>query len=102
MAIYKFKIDQQSSQWSDSPNGPLKEQFESLKTTIENQLGGLYCHTHNFEPTINLESDGNHVRIGGLGGCCQELTSKAVELIKAVGIDTKDWTHVTVRKEMNF
>jgi hypothetical protein len=102
MATYKFKKNQQICQWSELPKGPLKKQFESLKTIIDNQLGPLRCQTHNFEPTIILENDGNHVRIGGLGCCCHELTSKAVELIKAAGIDTKDWTQATVRKEMSF
>ena len=102
MATFIYRIDQKTCQLSDLPNDQLKDQFESLKTIVDNQLGALRCQTHNFEPIINLESDGKQAMISGLGGCCKELTSKAVELIRAAGIDTKDWKQVTVRKERIF
>ena len=90
MATFIFKINQRTVELSDLPKGSLKDLLESFWTIIDNQFGALCCQTHNFKPIITLDNDANQVRISDLNCCCQGLTSKAVELIKAVGLDTRD------------
>ncbi len=88
MATFTIKINQRISELSELPKGPLKDQFETFRLIIDNQLCALCCQTHNFRPAITLENNANQVRISGLDCCCQDLRSKTVELLKEAGIDT--------------
>lgn len=91
MTKFIFKINQKRVEFETLPNGPPKDKFESMKSTIAGQLQSLKCKTHNHEPMVMLGSDDEEVSLQGFGTCCQEFDSTVRALINVPA----DWKVVT-------
>ena len=101
MATFMFKIDRQQVTMENLPEGPLKQMFVNLKTSIANQLRPLKCKTHRHEPVVMLQSDGGKAKLSGVSTCCTEFGSTVRERLKLpedimdpnVTITNRDFVH---------
>ena len=82
MATFMFNIDRQQVTLENLPDGPLKQMFVNLKTSIANQLRPLKCKAHRHEPVVMLQSDGGKARLSGVSTCCTEFGSTVRDGLK--------------------
>lgn len=82
MASFTYRRDGKEISYDRLPSGPLKAEFQSLRSTITEQIRSLECDKHHSEPAIVLESDGTKVWLAGFSTCCQDFAAKVKEQIK--------------------
>ncbi len=102
MASFTYRKNREEISYDLLPAGPLKEAFQSLRSTITDQIRSLQCEKHQTEPVIVLDSDGTKVWMAGFSTCCKEFATRVKESIKvpaptppaSLGFTTKEIKYV--------
>jgi hypothetical protein len=82
MPTFIYKIQKEEIEFQDIPDGPVKDMFESLQSTIAGKLQSLQCQAHLQKPVIILECEGEEVKLSGFGACCDEFVSIVQNILK--------------------
>ena len=87
-----FNVDGKQVELSAVGDPKLREDFVQLQARLAPLFQSVLCPTHHRPVILMLGNAGSSAKLNGFGGCCEDLNSQLLGVLKRAGYSTENWT----------